>query len=208
MATPPGAPPGFWEHEVPGSNPGAPTAADARMPPMIVFVIGCRPGGALAAGPAASAIASLLAELPFLRGAPVREWAAPSSRFALACAAHAPGDVGGVRYVHEEARGVALFAGRPIRWLDGARADGRGPLDPRHYLAPAERWAPALDGRATAARCDDTAGELELFTDALGAYSLFCAAAGGASWVSNSAEGPRRPAGAGGPHDAGRAARV
>ena len=156
-----------------------------------MFVIGCRPSGGLRPESARAALSSLLADVPFLPGATIDDWAAPSRRFALAWSAHDPAEVGGVRYVHTEDRRVALFAGRPIRRLDGGGADGRGPLDPRHYLSPAQRWAPALDGRVAAARCDDDAGELELFSDALGAYPLFRCSDDGATWYSNSAEALR-----------------
>src|SRR3954453_17263844 len=36
MATPPGAPPGFWEHEVAGSNPAAPTFMTHEEVPVLI----------------------------------------------------------------------------------------------------------------------------------------------------------------------------
>ena len=58
--------------------------------------------------------------------------------------------IGGTRYVHHEQNRLALFAGRPIHWRADGTADGRGPLDARHYLRPAkdflvaslETWLP------------------------------------------------------------------
>jgi hypothetical protein len=88
-----------------------------------------------------------------------------------------------VRYVHAEAGRAALFAGRPVRW-SGERADGRGPLDPRMYLPPAQEWARDLDGRCAALRCTDDS--VEVFSDPLGAYPLYERRAGRVAWVSNS----------------------
>src|SRR5205814_1637124 len=89
--------------------------------------------------------------------------------------------VGGVEYVRADESGMALFAGRPIRW-DGPHADGSAALDPRAYLQPSAAWRDALDGRWAAARYDEEARELEVGADALGAYPLFAAEAGCARW--------------------------
>jgi hypothetical protein len=157
-----------------------------------LFLVGWAPGSSLPPALPGRVIASFLADVPFLPGAPVETWAAPSGRAVAAWASHDAEQVGGVRYVHAAERGLALFAGRPVAWSGDGRADGRGPLDPRHYLAPAATWARTLDGRVTAVRCDDDASVLEVFSDPLGAYPVYRADHLGAVWISNVPEVLRR----------------
>jgi hypothetical protein len=153
-----------------------------------LFVVGWSPRGAADAGRAAGALRELLTSAGFLDPRRIETWTAPSGAAAAAWAQHDPAQTGGVRHAHFERDRLALFAGRPIRWV-GEEADGRGPLDPRHYLAPADGWVDAMDGRWAAARIDDAAGELEVAADAMGAYPLFRARdAGGTSWFSGNPE--------------------
>ena len=135
-----------------------------------------------------AALARLLDRLPFFPGRPVETWAAPSGGLAAAWVAHAPEQTGGVRYAQPEDERLALFSGRPVRWTGEREADGRAPLDPAFYLQPSERWADSLDGRFTAARYDDADRVLEVAVDALGAYPVYEAHAGGVRWTSNNAE--------------------
>ena len=153
---------------------------------MIQFVLGWRPSGGLDVGPAADALAGVVAREGFLDPARVCRWRAPDGHAGLAWVAHDPAQLGGVEYVHAEERRLALFAGRPVRWdAGGGQADGVGPLDPGAYLEPSSAWRDTLDGRWAAARYDDAARELEVGADALGAYPLFTAEAHGARWFSN-----------------------
>jgi hypothetical protein len=137
---------------------------------------------------AETALARLLDRLPFFPGRPVEKWAAPSGALAAAWVAHGPEQTGGVRYAHTEPERLALFSGRPVRWTGEHEADGRTPLDPAFYLQPSERWADSLDGRFTAVRYDDADRVLEVAVDALGAYPVYEAHAGGVRWTSNNAE--------------------
>lgn len=155
---------------------------------MNLFLIGWRADGGLHAGSAHAALSGLLERLGFLDPARIETWTAPSGRAVLAAVAHAPEQVGGVRYTALEPSRMALFSGRPFRWMGAEQSDGAGPLDPAAYLPPAERWAPALDGRFAAARYDDADGVLEVVTDPLGAYPLFTAGRDGARWISNNPE--------------------
>lgn len=123
--------------------------------------------GAVDADAAAEALGSVAADLPYLDGASLRTWRAPSERATLVWMAHPPERVGGVEYVRARERAVSLFAGRPLGSL--------------------EDWD-ALEGRCTAARYDDDTGALEVFSDPLGAYPVFIAR----SAVSNSPEVLRR----------------
>jgi hypothetical protein len=153
---------------------------------MIQFVLGWRPAGGLDVEPAAAALADVVGRAGFLDPERTARWRSRGGHAALAWVAHDPAQVGGVAYVHADERRMALFAGRPVRW-DGAgrEADGMGALDPRAYLEPSAAWRDALDGRWAAARYDEQARELEVGADALGAYPLFTADAGGARWFSN-----------------------
>jgi hypothetical protein len=139
--------------------------------------------------PPRRALAELIAELPFFDPAAIEVWRASSGSAVMAAVAHPASVTGGVRYTAFEADRAALFAGRPVRWSDDGHADGRGPLDPACYHAPAERWAPELDGRCTVVRADDVS--LELFSDPLGAYPVFELGLGEGRWFSNSAEALR-----------------
>jgi hypothetical protein len=159
---------------------------------MNLFLLGWRADGGLHPEPARAALSGLLERLGFLDPARIETWAAPSGRCVLAAVAHAPEQVGGVRYTALEPARMALFSGRPFRWTGEEQSDGAGPLDPAAYLPPAEGWAPALDGRFAAARYDDADAVLEVVTDPLGAYPLFAAERDGARWVSNNPELLRR----------------
>ena len=158
---------------------------------MNLFVLGWSDGGRVGVREAERALAGLVERLPFFEREAVETWAAPDGGVALAWIAHEPDRVGGVRYVHAEQERLALFCGRPIRWVDELEADGRVPLDPRHYLAPAADWAPALDGRCAAVRYDGPSRTLELFSDRTGAYPLFATEARGTRWFANNAEALR-----------------
>jgi hypothetical protein len=97
-------------------------------------------------GDAAAAVGSVAAELPYLDGAAVEQWRAPSGRAVAAWVAHPPERVGGARYADASAERLSLSAG----------------LDPRV-------------GRGVAVAYDDAAGGVELDLDPLGAYPLFVA---------------------------------
>lgn len=165
---------------------------------MNLFVVGWSPAGAADEGRARWAVRELGARLPFLDAGRVDGWRAPSGRVAAAWLSHPAEQTGGVSYVHAGAERLALFAGRPILWTPGGGADGRLPLRPATFVAPSADWAEGLDGRCAVVRCDDAAGELEVWTDPLGAYPVFRAQAEGTTWISNSAallrelEGGRR----------------
>ena len=155
---------------------------------MNLFVLGTRPAGGLDPHAPRRALEALLERLPFFDPARIETWAAPSGRAVLACVAHAPEQVGGVRYTAVEAARIALFSGRPFRWTGPEETDGLGPLDPSSYLEPAGTWADDLDGRCCALRYDDADGALEVYTDPMGAYPVFTCEAAGARWVSNNPE--------------------
>ena len=111
------------------------------------------------------ALADLAARLPFFEGRPVE------SHGPAAWVQHAPEDVGGVRY----GDAVTVWSGRPFRWTGDTEADGALPPD----------FGANLDGRYAAVRWN---GDLEVFTDALGAYPLYETERDGARYVSNNAE--------------------
>jgi hypothetical protein len=149
------------------------------------FVLGWRAPGGIELDPAARALSRVTERLGFLAPGRIARWTASDARAALAWVAHDPGQVGGVRYVAAEPDRLALFAGRPVHWPAAGGPDGSGPLDPGFYLRPFREFRDELDGRWAAARYDTTQGELELATDALGAYPVFVAEHGGARWFSN-----------------------
>jgi hypothetical protein len=155
---------------------------------MNLFLVGWRDGGGLDAAAPRSALEALLERLPFFDPARIETWASPSGRAVLACVAHAPDQLGGVRYTALEPERMALFSGRPFRWTGPEETDGLGPLDPASYLEPADAWAGDLDGRCCVVRYDDADGLLEVYTDPLGAYPVFTADAGEVRWTSNSPE--------------------
>ena len=147
---------------------------------MNLFVVGWRPG--IGADEPRRALERLLEKLPFFAGRPVETVSA--ARAAAAFVRHSEE----LPYVHtDEREGFALFSGRPFRWTGDAAADGQGPTDARFFLAPAEQWADAIDGRFVSVACRAEARELELATDPVGAYPLFEASADGTRWFSNSA---------------------
>jgi hypothetical protein len=162
---------------------------------VLLFVAGWSDLGPVDAGRGRAAVAQVVDALPFFPGRAVEEWEAPSGTAALAWVAHAPELVGGVRYVRAGDGGFALFAGRPVEWPAGGEADGQKPLDPGFYSRPAGDWMERLDGRCGAARYDEATRTLEVRADPLGAYPLYVAEAGGASWVSNSPAALRALAG-------------
>src|SRR3954468_4175268 len=104
---------------------------------MNVWVAGWAENGGADAAAAAAALRDVLRRAAFLDPASVQAWSAPSGRMAAAWASHGPEQTGGARYAAVEAQGLALFSGRPIRWVDEHRADGRSPIDPAFYLRPA-----------------------------------------------------------------------
>jgi hypothetical protein len=157
-----------------------------------LFVAGWRPaGGRIDPAAAERAIARLLEELPFFPGRPVESWAASSGLCAAAWVSHDAG----VPYACEREGSLALFSGRPFRWTDDAEADGRGPADARFFLAPADRWAGAIDGRFAAVAYHAGDEALELVTDPVGAYPLHEVEADGTRWFSNSAAALRELSG-------------
>lgn len=149
------------------------------------FVLGWRAQGGIEVEPGVLALSEVTGRLGFLDPGRIQRWKASDGRAALTWIADDPGRVGDVRYVQAEPDRVGLFAGRPIRWTGATAADGRGPLDPAFYLRPFRTFCDELDGRWAAARYDAGEGELELASDALGAYPLFVAEHGGARWFSN-----------------------
>ncbi len=155
---------------------------------MNLFLLGWSGEAAVDAAAGERALRRLLERLPFFPGRPVETWAAPSGALAAAWVTHGPEQTGGVHYVHTERDRLALFAGRPVLWTGDREADGRAPLDPAFYLGSAEQWAAALDGRFAAARYDEADRTLEIASDALGAYPVYEAHAGGVRWISNNAE--------------------
>lgn len=155
---------------------------------MNLFVVGWSSDGSVPPGLAPRAVGDLAGRLPFFAGERVQAWRAPSGTVEAAWIAHTGERVGGVRYVHAEPTRLALFAGRPILWGSDGRADGRGPLDPSGYSNVRAGWDARLDGRCVIVRADDDRRELQLWTDALGAYPVFRTSAAGATWFSNNAE--------------------
>jgi hypothetical protein len=153
---------------------------------MHLFVIGWRPAGHIDADVGAT-VQALAARIPPLRGSVAGEWRSPTGRVVVASVAHRPEQLGGVRYVDADGDGMALFAGRPIRWTGPAAADGRTVLDPGAYRSAAERWAPALDGRFCAARYSSADDVLEVVTDPMDSYPLYATEHGGTRWFSNNA---------------------
>src|SRR4051812_37766476 len=155
---------------------------------MNVWVAGWAENGGVDAAAAAAALGKVLAPAGFLDPGSVQTWSAPSGRMAAAWASHGPEQTGGARYAAVEAGRLGLFSGRPIRWVDEHRADGRAPIDPAFYLRPAAEWDADMDGRWISARLDDDAGELEVACDAIGAYPLYrTVAPDGTVWFSGNA---------------------
>ena len=156
---------------------------------MNLFVVGHSAAARVDAARAEKALRELLGSVPFLSGAEVEGWSSPSGAAAAAWAQHQPERIGGVRHAVTEPTRLALFAGRPIRWTGEWQADGRGVLDPSSYLASEPtHWASDLDGRFAVARYRDRERTLEVVTDPLGTYPLFCGAAEGIRWIANNPE--------------------
>ena len=155
---------------------------------MNVWVAGWAEHGGVDVAVAANALRKVLTPAGFLDPASVQTWSAPSGRMAAAWASHGPEQTGGTRYAAVEEKRLGLFSGRPIRWVDDHRADGRSVIDPAFYLRPAREWDADMDGRWISARLDDEASELEVACDAIGAYPLFRATApDGTVWFSGNA---------------------
>jgi hypothetical protein len=150
--------------------------------PMNLFVAGWSSRRAPDPRRAERAVRDLVGALPFLDGAEVRAWQAPSGAATAAWAASWPG------YATAEGAHLALWAGRPVRWEPAGPAEGHSPLDAGFYLPPAHYWAEALDGRFTAIRYDDAERSLAAVADALGAYPLYRADADGVTWIANRIE--------------------
>jgi hypothetical protein len=161
-----------------------------------VFVLGWSPRGAADGATAERALRVLLDGMPFFDAGRIECWRAPSGRLVVACVAHEPERVGGVRYVDADDDGIALFSGRPFAWTGDAQADGREPLDAAYYRRPRADWQDTLDGRCCAVRYDDRDGTLELYADPLGSYPVYAGDAGTTRWISNSAEAVRAALGA------------
>jgi hypothetical protein len=149
-----------------------------------IFLIGWSATGRPDLNRASTAVRGLVDELAPLDSEAIETWQAPSGHLATVTASHPPEKVH-VSYTHFEASRMALFAGRPIHWTPTGQADGRGPLDPRFYLAPPKEWTGTLDGRCTAVRYDEAEGSLDVYTDPLGAYAVYSAQADGTCWLSN-----------------------
>lgn len=162
---------------------------------MNLFLIAWSPSAIAEAEQARQVLAELGSELPFFGPGKPAIWRAPSGRVSLATLQHAPEELGGIHYTRTTERAMAFFAGRPILWTTDREADGRAPLDPALYLAPAERWIDRLDGRWAVAVYDETDGALRLHTDALGSYAVYETVVRDVRWISNSPEALRRVAG-------------
>ena len=131
---------------------------------------------------AEAAVRGLAEALPFFRSVEAGGWRAPSGAVAAAWTPAAG------PYVTGSGDGLTAWAGRPVSWGPGGRADGRGPLEPAYYADPAGGWPSGLDGRYTAVRWDESARRLTAVADALGAYPLYRADADGVTWLSNRVE--------------------
>jgi hypothetical protein len=153
---------------------------------VILFAAGSGAPGMLSSERARRVLEEVAAPIPGLGGNASEGWQSADGTAVAACLAHRPEQVGGVRYHHFAEDEMALFAGRPMVWTSQSEADGRGPLDPRFYLSPPEKWRPALDARYAIARWERGSGQLEVFTDPLGAYPVYRGSGSQGTWVSNS----------------------
>ncbi|HKP89287.1 MAG TPA: hypothetical protein VJT75_04870, partial [Thermoleophilaceae bacterium] len=142
---------------------------------MNLFVAGISERGAVDAAEAERALRAVSGRLPFFPGERVHTW----SRGATAAAwiGHDK------RHAQATADRLALWSGRPIRWVGEREADGAGPI-------ASEWWASAaaddgLDGRFAAVRCEGSS--LDVVTDPMGAYPVYETVVDGVRWVSNSA---------------------
>jgi hypothetical protein len=153
---------------------------------VILFVVGSGVPDGLSVEHAQRVLEEVAAPVPGIGGRPSQGWQSADGSAVAACLAHDPERLGGVRYHHFADDELALFAGRPMVWTSETEADGRGPLDPRYYLAPAEEWRPRLDARYAVARWERGGGRLEVFTDPLGAYPVYWGSGPDGTWVSNS----------------------
>jgi hypothetical protein len=143
-----------------------------------LFVAGTSEGGPLDATAAERALRSLLERLPFFPGRAVETWTARSGRTAAAWVAHSE------RHAHVEDARLALWSGRPFRWVGEHEADGQSTISAEWWASGASEEG--LDGRFVAVRLDGDA--LAVVTDPMGAYPLYETSVDGARWVSNNAE--------------------
>lgn len=155
---------------------------------MNLFVAGWSASGPLDPQRGERALAALARELGFFAGETVQSWGAPSQVATLAWVSHGADRVGAARYVHGEPERFALFAGRPLLWNSDGAGEGRSPLEAACFLAPSAEWQDRLDGRCVVVRYDEGHRALDVWTDPLGAYPVFAAESGGATWISNNAE--------------------
>lgn len=162
---------------------------------MNLFIIESRAAGRAAPGAIRRELEGVAEAAPGLEGRVAQEWRAPGGQAAAAWVSHDPERLGGIRYGCVDQGTLALYAGRPFAWTGEGQTDGSGPLDPRYYLESPERWWERLDGRYAVARWDRASERMEVFTDAMGAYPVYSAAASGALWVSNSPGALARVAG-------------
>jgi hypothetical protein len=154
-----------------------------------LFALGWTPSpGRVDLTAAVGALHGLVEQLGFLDVDRISSWLAPRGNVGVAWVTHSPEQTGAARYVHADANGLALFAGRPFRWTEDGEADGRSPLDASFYCARPETWADTLDGRCFAAAYDGRAGKLVVYTDPLGSYPAYAAEVAGTHWIGNSAE--------------------
>ncbi|GAC1523203.1 MAG: hypothetical protein NVS2B6_08830 [Thermoleophilaceae bacterium] len=153
---------------------------------MNLFLAGFSARGTIDLATGEAAMADLRGRLSLLADKSQASWRSPAGHCALIALSDPPERLGGVSYRAFEATRAAMFAGRPYRWTGEREAEGRGPLDPRLYLDPAERWAEGLDGRFAVVRADDRM--LEVFSDRTGGYPVFETASQEVVWLSNNAE--------------------
>ena len=144
---------------------------------MNLFLIGHRPGEPLDTAQPRGVLERLLARLPFFPGRPVESWASADGTVAAAWVRHSEE----MPYAAEGDGALALFSGRPFRWVSDAEADGRGPADASFFLGQPPTGD--LDGRFAAVVFDGS--ELRGLTDPVGAYPLFETTGDGTRWLSN-----------------------
>ncbi len=162
---------------------------------MNLFVVGWSSRRAPDPRRAEAVVRDLTGALPFLDGAEVETWHAPSGAATAAWASDPEDPASPVGYARVEGERLVLWAGRPVRWDHAGGVDGRTPLDPGFYLPPAHHWAEALDGRVTAIRYDDADRSVAALADAMGAYPLYRTDVDGVTWIANRAEPLRALAG-------------
>ncbi len=149
---------------------------------MIAFVLRIgSPSPGLDAATAAklSAFAGLHSPRTFAEGG---AWSSADNAISCQWVAHAPAELGGVRYTYSAGTRFALFAGRPVIW-GRQHADGLGAIDPSTYLGAPLELLERLDGRF--AIIDVAGSAVRLVTDPVGLLPVFVSHRNGASWLSN-----------------------